>query len=52
MIDSTEPGPVNLENPEEFTIGDFAKLVPRITGSLSRIEYRPLPQTTRPAAVQ
>ena len=44
MIDSLEPGPINLGNPEEFTIGDFAKLVLRITGSSSPIEYRPLPQ--------
>jgi dTDP-glucose 4,6-dehydratase len=43
MIDSTEPGPVNLGNPEEFTVGDFAKLVLQITGSSSPIEYRPLP---------
>jgi dTDP-glucose 4,6-dehydratase len=43
MIDSAEPGPVNLGNPEEFTIGDFARLVLQITGSSSQIEYRPLP---------
>lgn len=44
MIDSSEPGPINLGNPEEFTVGDFAVLVLRITGSSSRIEYRPLPK--------
>ena len=43
MIDSAEPGPINLGNPEEFTIGDFARLVIEITGSPSTIEYRPLP---------
>jgi nucleoside-diphosphate-sugar epimerase len=43
MIDSSEPGPINLGNPEEFTIGDFARLVLEITGSSSPIEYRPLP---------
>jgi dTDP-glucose 4,6-dehydratase len=43
MIDSAEPGPVNLGNPEEFTVGEFAKLVRQITGSASPIEYRPLP---------
>ncbi len=43
MLDSSEPGPINLGNPEEFTIGDFARLVLQITGSSSRIEYRPLP---------
>jgi dTDP-glucose 4,6-dehydratase len=44
MLDSAEPGPVNLGNPEEFTIGDFARLVLDVTGSASVIEYRPLPQ--------
>jgi len=44
MLDSSEPGPINLGNPEEFTVGDFAKLVLQITGSSSPIEYRPLPQ--------
>jgi nucleoside-diphosphate-sugar epimerase len=43
MIDTSEPGPINLGNPEEFTIGDFAKLVLQITGSSSPIKYRPLP---------
>jgi dTDP-glucose 4,6-dehydratase len=44
MIDSAEPGPVNLGNPEEFTIAEFAKLVLEITGSAAPVEYRPLPQ--------
>jgi dTDP-glucose 4,6-dehydratase len=44
MLESAEPGPVNLGNPEEFTIAEFAKLVLEITGSVSPIEYRPLPQ--------
>src|SRR6266566_3555463 len=43
MIDSADPGPVNLGNPEEFEVGNFAKLVLSITGSASRIEYLPLP---------
>lgn len=43
MIDSDEPGPVNLGNPEEFTVADFAQLVLKVTGSFSRVEYRPLP---------
>lgn len=43
MIDTSEPGPINLGNPEEFTIGDFAKLVLQVTGSSSPIEYCPLP---------
>jgi dTDP-glucose 4,6-dehydratase len=43
MLDSAERGPVNIGNPEEFTISDFAKLVLEITGSSSPLEYRPLP---------
>ena len=43
MLDSGERGPVNLGNPEEFAIGDFARLVLEVTGSASAIEYRPLP---------
>ncbi len=44
MIDSTEPGPLNLGNPEEFTVAEFARLVLRITGANSLIEHLPLPE--------
>lgn len=37
-------GPVNLGNPSEFTIRELAELVVQLTGSKSRIVYRPLPQ--------
>ena len=37
-------GPVNLGNPSEFTIGDFAKLVIKMTNSNSKLVYRPLPK--------
>ena len=43
MIDSSDPGPINLGNPEEFSVADFARLVLSITGSTSSIEYLPLP---------
>lgn len=43
MIDSGEKGPVNLGNPEEFTVADFAQLVLRVTGSGSPVEHLPLP---------
>jgi dTDP-glucose 4,6-dehydratase len=43
MLDSKEPGPVNLGNPEEFTVRDFASLVLEITGSSSPLEMRELP---------
>jgi dTDP-glucose 4,6-dehydratase len=41
---SDEHGPVNIGNPAEWTILDCAKAVLRVTGSNSRIVYRPLPQ--------
>src|SRR6266487_4600780 len=43
MADSTTAGPLNLGNPAEFAVADFARLVLRITGSDSVIEHRPLP---------
>ncbi|WP_119270358.1 UDP-glucuronic acid decarboxylase family protein [Taklimakanibacter deserti] len=36
-------GPVNLGNPEEFTVRDFAELVISLTNSRSEIVYLPLP---------
>lgn len=44
MLDSREPGPVNLGNPDEFTVAELAALVLRVTGSSSRLEHHPLPQ--------
>ena len=37
-------GPVNLGNPSERSILDFAKLIIKMTGSSSKIVYKPLPQ--------
>jgi UDP-glucuronate decarboxylase len=37
-------GPVNLGNPGEFTMIELAQLVLQLTGSRSRLVYRPLPQ--------
>jgi UDP-glucuronate decarboxylase len=37
-------GPVNIGNPNEFTIRELAELVISITGSRSEIVHRPLPQ--------
>lgn len=36
-------GPINLGNPNEFTISELAELVIELTGSKSKIDYRPLP---------
>jgi dTDP-glucose 4,6-dehydratase len=44
MLLSDHPGPVNLGNPSELTVLDLAALVLRLTGSSSRIEYRPAPE--------
>ena len=37
-------GPVNLGNPEEYTVLDFANLVNQAMGGHHRIVYHPLPQ--------
>ncbi len=36
--------PVNIGNPNEMTILQFAELIIRLTGSSSQIEFRPLPE--------
>jgi UDP-glucuronate decarboxylase len=36
--------PINLGNPNEFTISELAKLVIKIAGSKSEIIYKSLPQ--------
>lgn len=36
-------GPVNIGNPGEYTMRELAEMVIRLTGSGSRIVYRPLP---------
>jgi len=43
LLDSDYVGPVNIGNPNEFTILQLAELVIEITGSSSRIVHEPLP---------
>jgi len=43
MASDVRDGPVNLGNPVELTVSDLAERVLRMTGSRSRISYRPLP---------
>lgn len=43
MLDSSEPGPVNLGNPQELTVLALAELVVELTGSSSPITRHPLP---------
>jgi dTDP-glucose 4,6-dehydratase len=44
MLDSDEPGPINLGNPVELSVLAIAKLVLELVGLPSRIELHPLPQ--------
>ena len=42
--DNEVTGPVNIGNPEEFTIQELAQQVIELTGSGSQIQYQPLPR--------
>jgi len=44
LMDSSFTKPVNIGNPTEMTILEFAGLILRLTGSQSEIIYKPLPQ--------
>jgi dTDP-glucose 4,6-dehydratase len=44
LMESKENDPVNIGNPHEMTIEDIARTIIRMTGSKSRIVYRPLPE--------
>jgi len=44
VIHSKINGPINLGNPNEFTINQLAKLVIKLTHTKSKIAFRPLPQ--------
>ena len=41
---SDRADPTNIGNPNEFTIMELAETVLRLTGSQSKIDYRPLPE--------
>ena len=43
LLESAHHGPMNIGNPNEFTIAELAKTVVEITGSSSPIVYEPLP---------
>jgi nucleoside-diphosphate-sugar epimerase len=40
---SSENDPVNIGNPHEMTIKDIAETIIKMTGSKSKVIYRPLP---------
>ncbi len=44
MLDSDAVGPINLGNPTEMTVLEFAHLVLKLTGSVSPIPGEPLPE--------
>ena len=44
LMFSEERLPVNLGNPEEMTIREFAECVCRLTGAKAAFEHRPLPE--------
>ena len=43
LLDADEPGPVNLGNPDEFTITELADTVAEVVGRPVRVEHRRLP---------
>jgi dTDP-glucose 4,6-dehydratase len=44
LFSSTRVDPTNIGNPNEFTIGQLADAVLRLTGSEAKVDYRPLPE--------
>jgi len=44
LLESSETDPVNIGNPGEMTVLDFAREIIALTGSKSTIVYEPLPQ--------
>ena len=44
LMESDINEPVNIGNPQEMTIEEIARTIIRLTGSRSRIVYRPLPE--------
>ena len=44
LLLSDETRPVNVGNPDEITIGDFAEEIISLTGTDQKVIYKPLPQ--------
>ncbi len=44
LLMSDYPSPVNIGNPDEITIGQFAEEIIKLTGANQKIIYKPLPQ--------
>ncbi|MEY2419707.1 MAG: dTDP-glucose 4,6-dehydratase [Actinomycetota bacterium] len=43
LLDSDYVGPVNIGNPSEYTVNEFAEITKEVTGSDSKIVHVPLP---------
>ncbi len=43
-VQPAPPGPVNLGNPEEYSVSHFAKLIVSLTGTNQPLVYKPLPK--------
>ena len=43
LLDSDELGPINIGNPNEFTVLELASKILELTGSTSQVVHRPLP---------
>jgi dTDP-glucose 4,6-dehydratase len=43
LLSSEHVGPVNIGNPDEFTVAELAELVLEVTGSSSEVVHEPLP---------
>lgn len=44
LAQSNHPGPMNVGNPDEFTILEFARMVIELSDTKSKIVYKPLPK--------
>jgi dTDP-glucose 4,6-dehydratase len=44
LMQSAVNDPVNIGNPQEMTIEEIARMIIKLTGSKSKIVYRPLPE--------
>jgi dTDP-glucose 4,6-dehydratase len=44
LLLSDEPDPVNIGNPSELSVLEFARTIKRLTGTSSEITFKPLPE--------
>ncbi|PIW62556.1 MAG: NAD-dependent dehydratase, partial [Candidatus Omnitrophica bacterium CG12_big_fil_rev_8_21_14_0_65_50_5] len=44
LMQSKHPGPMNVGNPDEFTILEFARMVIELSDTKSKLVYKPLPK--------